>query len=104
MTDRGGRIVLQPGFADGLVILRLLAGNVEPVVEFPIMPGESSEERVIPFTPRPQTVALEAEVDSLRDEVVDLVALRARLEARMEARLKGEDWAGLKRPSRNSPA
>ena len=31
----------------------------------------------------------------MRDEVVDLVALRARLEARMEARLKGEDWAGL---------
>jgi hypothetical protein len=95
MTDRSGRIVLQPGFADGLVILRLLAGNVEPVRELPIMPGESSEERVIPFTPLPRTVALEAQVDSLKDEVVDLVALRARLEARMEARLKGEDWTGL---------
>ena len=95
LTDRGGRIVLRPGFADGLVILRLLAGSVEPVVELPIMPGESSEERVVPITPRPQTVALESDVDSLRDEVVDLVALRARLEARMEARLKGEDWAGL---------
>ena len=75
MTDRGGRIVLKPGFADGLVILRLLAGNVEPVREFPIMPGESSEERTIPFDPRYQCVALEAEVDSLRDEVVDLIAL-----------------------------
>ena len=41
MTDRAGRIVLQPGFADGLVILRLLAGTVEPMVELPIMPGES---------------------------------------------------------------
>ena len=95
MTDRGGRIVLQPGFADGLVILRLMAGNVEPVCELPIMPGESSEERVIPFKPLPLTVALESQVDSLRDEVVNLVALRARLEARMEARLKGEDWTGL---------
>ncbi len=96
VTDRGGRIVLQPGFADGLVILRLLAGNVEPVREIPIMPGESSEERVIPFKPLPLTVALEARVRTrLRDEVVDLVALRARLEARMEARLKGEDWTGL---------
>jgi hypothetical protein len=95
MTDRAGRIVLQPGFADGLVILRLLAGNVEPVRELPIMPGESSEERVIPFNPLPMTVALEAQVDSLRDDVVDLVALRARLQARMEARLKGEDWTGL---------
>ncbi len=95
VTDRGGRIVLQPGFADGLVILRLLAGNVEPVREIPIMPGESSEERVIPFKPLPLTVALEARVNSLRDEVVDMVALRARLQARMEARLKGEDWTGL---------
>jgi hypothetical protein len=95
MTDRSGRIVLRPGFAEGLVILRLLAGSVEPVVELPIMPGESSQERVVPINPRPQTVALESQVDSLRDEVVDLVALRARLEARMEARLKGEDWAGL---------
>ncbi|MFI5458756.1 MAG: hypothetical protein ACHRXM_25290 [Isosphaerales bacterium] len=94
-TDRGGRIVLRPGFADGLVILRLLAGNVEPMVELPMMPGESSDERVIPFDPKPLTVALEARIDSLRDEVVDLVALRARLEARMKARLEGEDWAGL---------
>jgi hypothetical protein len=95
MTDRTGRIVLKPGFASGLVILRLLAGHVEPMVELPIMPGESSVERVIPFDPKPETVALEAQIDSLRDEVVDLVALRARLESRMKARLEGEDWTGL---------
>lgn len=95
MTDRGGRIVLKPGFADGLVVLRLLAGNLEPVREFPIMPGESSEERTIAFDPKNECVALESEVDSLRDEVVDLIALRARLEARMKARLEGEDWEGL---------
>jgi hypothetical protein len=77
------------------VILRLLAGNAEPMVELPIMPGESSDERAIPFDPKPLTVALEARIDSLRDEVVDAVALRARLEARMKARLDGEDWAGL---------
>jgi hypothetical protein len=94
-TDRAGRIVLKPGFASGLVILRLLAGNVEPIAELPIMPGESSEERVIAVDPKPETVALEAQLDSMRDEVVDLVALRARLEARMKARLEGEDWAGL---------
>jgi hypothetical protein len=95
MTDRGGRIVLKPGFADGLVVLRLMAGNIEPVREFPVMPGERSEEQTIPFDPKSQSVALEAEVDSMRDEVVDLIALRARLEARMKARLEGEDWEGL---------
>ena len=105
MTDRAGRIVLQPGFADGLVILRLLAGNVEPMVELPIMPGESRpDEQPIPFDPKPQTVALESQIDSLRDEVVDLVALRARLESRMKARLDGEDWNGLERRSRSLPS
>jgi hypothetical protein len=95
LTDRAGRIVLPPGFASGLVILRLLAGNVEPMVERPVMPGEGEEERVIAFDPKPETVALEAQVDSLRDEVLDLVAIRARLEARMKARLEGSDWPGL---------
>jgi hypothetical protein len=94
-TDRAGRIVLEPGFADGLVILRLVAGYVEPLVELPLMPGESALEREIPIETLPDTVALEARFDSLRDEVIDLVALRARLEARMKARADGEDWTGL---------
>jgi len=94
-TDRAGRIVLKPGFARSLVIMRLLAGSVEPIVEFPMMPGEYGDERVIPVDPKPLTVALESQLDSLRDQVVDLVALRARLEARMKARLEGEDWTGL---------
>ena len=95
ITDRAGRIVLKPGFARGLVILRLLAGRVEPMLELPIMPGESIEHRPIAFDPKRLTVALETQLDSLRDEVVDLVALRARLESRMKARLDGEDWSGL---------
>jgi hypothetical protein len=108
MTDRAGRIVLQPGFADGLVILRLLAGNVEPMVELPMMPGESRPDDLpISFDPKPLTVALESQIDSLRDEVVDLVALRARLESRMKARLDGENWdeldATLKEFSRLPP-
>jgi hypothetical protein len=94
-TDRAGRIVLKPGFARGLVMLRLVAGSVEPIREFPIMPGESAEERKIPVDLKPLTAALESQLDSLRDQVVDLVALRARLETRMKARLEGEDWAGL---------
>jgi hypothetical protein len=94
-TDREGRVTLVPGFADGLVALRLLAGHIEPMVEFPTMPGETDVERTIPFEPRPQTVTLEAQLDSLRDAIIDLVAVRARLEARLKARADGEDWAGL---------
>jgi hypothetical protein len=65
------------------------------MVEFPTMPGETAEERTIPFEPRPQTVTLEAQLDSIRDAIIDLVAVRARLEARLKARADGEDWAGV---------
>jgi hypothetical protein len=94
-TDREGRVTLAPGFADNLVVFRLLAGQIEPMVEFPAMPGETDVERTIPFEPRPQTMTLEAQLDSLRDAIIDLVAVRARLEARLKARADGEDWAGL---------
>ena len=68
-----------------------------------MMPGESRpDDMPISFDPKPLTVALESQLDSLRDEVVDLVALRARLESRMKARLEGEDWPGSAQTSRNS--
>jgi hypothetical protein len=95
LTDREGRIELPSGFADGLVVVRLLAGSSEPMAEFPMVPGESSVERVVPpFDPLPLTVALETRLDSLRDAVIDVVAVRARLLARLKARYDGEDWTG----------
>ncbi len=90
-TDREGRVALPTGFASGLSWLRLKAG-VEPLAEFPILPGESADERTVAVTPRPQAVALEAKLDALRDELVDLIARRGRLEARMKARADGEAW------------
>jgi hypothetical protein len=94
-TDREGRITLDPSVADGLVVLRLLAGSSEPLIEFPLMPGDNDVEHVITeIDPKPLAVALETQLDSLRDRVIDLVAVRARLEARLKARNDGEDWAG----------
>src|SRR5438270_9849100 len=59
------------------------------------MPGESAQERTLPpFDPKDQAIALEARLDSLRDTVIDLVAVRARLEARLKARFDAEDWGG----------
>jgi len=95
MTDRDGRIVIRPGALDGLSSLRLMAGNDEPMLDIPVMPGETPEERTIVFEPRPLTLALEARIDALRDAIIDLVAIRTRLESRMKARLDGEDWPGL---------
>ncbi len=94
-TDREGRVALPPGFANELVILRLIAGKAEPMVELPVMPGETDEELTISFDPRPATIALETQLDSLRDAIVDLVAVRSRLERRMKARETGEDWKGV---------
>ncbi len=95
LTDREGRIVVRPGVLDGLATLRLLAGNDEPMLDIPVMPGETGEERTIVFEARTLTLDLEARLDALRDAIVDVVAVRSRLEARMKARLDGEDWAGL---------
>lgn len=95
VTDRAGRIAIRPQFARGLVMVRLLAGSVEPLFDAPMMAGESTDERVIPVQLLPRAVTLETQLQALRDEVVDMVAIRARLEARMKARLDGEDWEGL---------
>jgi hypothetical protein len=95
-TDREGRIVVPPGMAEGLVVFRLLAGNIEPLVEFPGMPGETAVERVLKVDPKAATVALETKLNALKDQVIDLVAIRARLEARMKARAEGEAWDEVK--------
>jgi hypothetical protein len=93
MTDREGRVSVPSGFAEGLVIFRLLAANIEPIDEFPAMPGETLEEQPVHiFAPKPATVALETQLNSLRDELIDLVATRARLDSRLDARAKGEKW------------
>ncbi len=95
MTDRSGRIEVPPGSIRAVVKLRLLAGNSEPLAEFPMMPGESSEEREITVDPLPVAAKYQVRLDALRDEVVDQVALRGRLERMMQSRLDGEDWDGL---------
>ena len=91
-TGRDGRIVLEPGLADGLILVRLLAGGVEPLDEFPMLPGEEAGERTILIDPKPEAVALETRLDAFRDELIDIVATRARLEARLKARAEGGAW------------
>lgn len=95
-TDREGRISLPPRFSDNLVVLRLMAGGVEPLREFPVLPGETPEEREVPVEPRPEAVALEFRLKALQDEVVDLIARRGVLEARLDARAAGQAWDEVK--------
>lgn len=95
LTDRSGRIRVAPGPNRGVVKLRLLAGGAEPLAEFPVMPGESPEEREITVDPLPLAAKYQVRLDALRDAIVDQVALRGRLEKLMQARAEGEDWEGL---------
>ncbi|MDG3003143.1 hypothetical protein [Paludisphaera mucosa] len=95
MTDRSGRILVEPGPTRSVVKLRLLAGDSEPLAEFPIMPGESVEEREIAVDPLPLASRYQVQLDALRDGIVDQVAMRGRLERLMQSRLEGEDWSGL---------
>ena len=91
ISDREGRVDLPSNFADGLAIVRVLAGDNEPMADFPVMPGETRQERSIVFDGRPLTLDVKARLDALQDAIVDVVASRSRLEARMKARLEGED-------------
>lgn len=95
-TDREGRVSLLPRFSDELVILRLMAGGVEPLREFPVLPGETPEEREVPVEPRPEAVALQFRLKALQDEIVDLIARRGVLEARLDARAAGQAWDEVK--------
>ena len=102
-TDREGRVAIPPGFADDLVIVRLIAGRAEPLREVPIMPGEAEEELTIPVDPKPQAITLETQLDALRDEIVDLVAVRGRLGAADEgARSRGTTGRASRRPWSNT--
>lgn len=75
------------------MILRLVAADLEPLDEFPIMPGETETERLIVLRDtKDDAVTLESSLYSLRDELVDQANVRARLEALLKPRAEGEQW------------
>ncbi|GIW88649.1 MAG: hypothetical protein KatS3mg108_2973 [Isosphaeraceae bacterium] len=91
-TDREGRVVLEPKFIRGLAMVRLVAGGTEPLDEFPIMPGEQTDERVVVVDPRVEAVTLEARLTALRDLLIDQALERGRLEALLKPRAEAENW------------
>jgi hypothetical protein len=92
-TDRDGRVVLEPRFAQGLTMLKLLAAGLEPLDEMPIMPGERVDELTITLpSTKPDTVALESRLLALRDTILDQVTSRARIETLIKPRAEAENW------------
>jgi hypothetical protein len=91
-TDREGRVVLEPKFLRGLAMVRLVAGGAEPLDEFPIMPGEQIDERLVVVDPRADAVTLEGRLAALRDLIIDQTLERGRLEALLKPRAESENW------------
>lgn len=96
-TDRQGRVEVPPSSVPtGPLMARLVGGDEEPLVEFPILPGETEVERVLRIDPLTQAVALESRLNKLQDDVIDQVAIRSRLQALMESRVQGNAWDDVK--------
>ncbi len=91
-TNREGRIVLEPKFIRGLAMVRIVAGGTEPLDEFPIMPGEQVDERVVVVDPRAGAVTLQGQLAAMRDLLIDQAVERARLEALIKPRAESENW------------
>ncbi len=92
LTDRDGRVIIPPRFIDGLVRVRVIAGDREPLVEFPVMPGDTIQRRTLIIDPKPQVVTLQVRMTALIDRMLDTIASRSRLEKLMEIRAAGERW------------
>lgn len=95
LTDRRGRLSIDPDKISGLFRVQVLAGDVEPLTEFPLVPGETDAERTLAVDPKPLTMEAHAELGALNDQVVDIVARRSRIFALLKARSQGERWAEM---------
>lgn len=92
LTGRGGQVRIDPSRVSGLVRVQIIAGDVEPLTEFPLVPGEFDAERTLAVDPKPLTMEAHAEIAALGDQVVDVVARRSRIFALLKARSQGERW------------
>jgi hypothetical protein len=97
LTDRQGRVEFNPIPGQGLIKIDLMAGDSEPLIEFPVMPGETHDGRPILVDPKSQTVALETEINALRDDIIDQIIVRRRIEKFLKAREAGNQWDEIER-------
>ncbi len=97
LTDRQGRVEFNPIPGQGLIKIDLMAGDSEPLIEFPVMPGETHDGRPILVDPKSLTVALETEINALRDDIIDQIIVRRRIEKFLKAREAGNQWDEIER-------
>lgn len=90
LTDRDGKVNIDPPAGFDLFGIRLLGGAVEPLLDVPVLAGD----QVPPILAdtKPAAVEFEQTLISFRDEILDAIALRLVYEARLAERTKAEDW------------
>lgn len=90
LTDRDGKVKIEPLPGLDFYGVRLLGGAVEPLLDVPILSGD----QVPPILAdtKPAAVEFEQTLIAFRDDILDAIAQRLVYEARLGDRTKAEDW------------
>ena len=86
-SRRDGTVPISPRLFPGLWRFQLVAGEVEPLAEFVLIPGETQMVRTLKVDPKLDAMEIHARLNRMTDRIVDLVAQRNRLKAIMDLRL-----------------
>jgi hypothetical protein len=90
VTDRDGRLKVEPPVGLEFFGVRLVGGSIEPLVDVPVLAGDQVP--AILADTKPAAIEFEQQLISFRDEVLDAIARRLVVEARLAERTRAEDW------------
>ncbi len=90
LTDREGRLKVDPPVGLEFFGVRLVGGSIEPLLDVPVLAGDQVPS--ILADTKPLAVEFEQQLIAFRDEVLDVIARRLILEARLADRTRADDW------------
>ena len=90
VTDRDGRLKVEPPAGLEFFGVRLVGGAIEPLLDVPVLAGDQVP--AILADTKPAAIEFEQQLISFRDDVLDAIARRLVVEARLAERTKAEDW------------
>ena len=90
LTDREGKLTIDPPVGLEFFGVRLVGGSIEPLLDVPILAGDQVP--AILADTKPSAVEFEQKLIAFRDEILDGIARRLIIEARAADRTKAEDW------------
>lgn len=90
VTDRDGRLKVDPPVGLDFFGVRLVGGAIEPLLDVPVLAGDAVP--AILADTKPAAVEFEQKLIAFRDELLDVIARRLVIEARLADRTKSADW------------